>query len=88
VAKGVKDLNNNLTPFLQSDRPVFDPAKPDPINYLTLEFDPESVAIGARGKAGKWPLPQILPARLFQSGNGSVHSADGKNLETRHIPAR
>jgi lysophospholipase L1-like esterase len=34
MAKGIGELKNNLAPFLVNDIPVFDPAKPDPLNYL------------------------------------------------------
>lgn len=87
VAKGVKTLGNSMTPFLQDDRPEFDPTQPDPIGYLTLQLDPGPVALGKQLKSGQGPLPELLPAGYFSGGNGSVHGADGKKLEVRPLPA-
>lgn len=88
VAKGIKELNNTLTPFLREDRPVFDPAKPDPIDYLTTELDPEVVGIGAHVQPSSDPLRAILPAGVFRSSQGSIHSTDGKKLDIRPNPIR
>jgi hypothetical protein len=88
VAKGIKDLNNTMAPFLLDDRPIIDPTKPDPIDYLTLQLDPEPVGLGARPKSAHDPLGELLPAGLFKGGNGSFHSADGKKLDIRPLPVR
>jgi lysophospholipase L1-like esterase len=76
VAKGVKELNNTMTPFL-SDGPVFDPAKPDPIDYLTTQL-PTSLL---QSQPGKNPRLEILPAAIFPDIKGNLHTADGKKLQ-------
>jgi lysophospholipase L1-like esterase len=86
VAKGVKDLNNALSPFLLNDRPTLDPSKPDPIDYLT-QLDPETVALKPHSGSGKVPRER-LPADRFESGKGSLHNANGKKLGIGRPPAR
>ena len=88
VAKGVKSLNNTMAPFLRNDRPDIDPAHPDPINYLTLPLAPEPTGLGAHAKTAQDPLQELLPAGLYKSGNGSVHSTDGKKIQLRPFPFR
>ena len=42
----------------------------------------------AHPKSVNEPLREILPAGLFKSGNGSVHSTDGKKLGILPLPIR
>jgi len=86
VAKGVKDLGNTMAPFLLGDRPVMDPAKPDPIGYLSLTLDPEPVSLRPRSRSDRDPPTQILPAGLFTGEGGALHSADGRILEPGLMP--
>ena len=74
-AKGIRDLDNTLAPFL-ADGPVFDPAKPDPVDYLTSQA-PVSLRPSVPGKI---PPPGIFPAVLFPDGMGTPHTADGKHF--------
>lgn len=80
VAKGVKDLDNAMTPFLLGDRPVIDPAKPDPIGYLALQLDPEPVSLHPNPRAARDAPTDIWPAGTFTGKRRSLHSADGKLL--------
>jgi lysophospholipase L1-like esterase len=88
VAKGIKELDNTLTPFLSTDRPVFDPAKPDPVNYLTLERDPDPVSLLMRSQSGKPSSLEIPRTGLFEGKPGSLHTADGKAIRIQAAPAR
>lgn len=72
-----------MTPFL-AEGPVFDPAKPDPIDYLTLQI-PTSLR---QAKPGKKPSPVIHPAAIFPDRKGKLRTADGKKLQITPIPAR
>jgi lysophospholipase L1-like esterase len=83
VTKGLKELNNTMTPFL-ADGPVFDPAKPDPVDYLTLQLTTSL----QRSKPGLSLLPENLPAGIFPDQKGNPHSADGKKLWIEPLPAR
>lgn len=78
VAKGIKDLNNALTPFLLGDRPVIDPAAPDPIDYLTTRLATEPTSIRAASRSPRHPFGNLPPAILFPDERGSLHAADGK----------
>jgi lysophospholipase L1-like esterase len=91
VAKGIKDLNNALTPFLLGDRPVMDPALPDPIDYLTqrLQEEPTAIHPHPRSRPGKAvarrPAVPAVPTVLFPGQRGTLHAADGKQAD---IPPR
>jgi lysophospholipase L1-like esterase len=85
VAKGVKDLNNTLTPFLSDIRPEIDPSKPDPINYLTT---PGTVTALHPSKLGHNPSLEILPAAVYPDEDGTLRKANGKKLEITPLPAR
>jgi hypothetical protein len=87
VTKGLRDLNNAMTPFLV-DGPTFDPGKPDPTNFLTLQVDPYPVSLARSPKAGKLSPPEILPAMLFEGKQGSLHTADGKKLPIHPLQSR
>lgn len=75
VAKGVKDLANALAPLL-ADGPVFDPARPDPIDFLTLPA-PTSLQ---RSRAGTGSRQEGMPAGIFPDQQGKLRSADGKGI--------
>ncbi|MEO6094477.1 MAG: GDSL-type esterase/lipase family protein [Fibrobacteria bacterium] len=82
VAKGVKELNNTMTPFL-TEGAVFDPAKPDPVDFLTTTLQPVALQPSKLGKALQM---EILPATIFPDKQGKPHTADGKRLEA--VPER
>lgn len=81
MAKGIKELDNNLAPFLLGDIPVFDPAKPDPVNYLTT---PGTVSLirnrsfASSQEAGV--LRAATRAEFRAPGHGDAHAADGKRI--------
>lgn len=83
VAKVIRDLDNTMAPFL-ADGPVFDPAKPDPVDYLTSQA-PVSLRPSVPGKI---PPPGIFPAVLFPDGMGTPHTADGKRLRSAPFSTR
>jgi lysophospholipase L1-like esterase len=84
VAKGIKDLNNALTPFLLGDRPVFDPTAPDPIDYLTLKLDPEPTGLPRPlPRSIRNPRASVPSAVLFPGKRGSLRAADGKQVEAK-----
>lgn len=76
VTKGLRDLDNGLTAFL-AEGPAFDPAQPDPVDFLTLQM-PTSLRIS---RPGKHPSPDILPAAVFTDRLGDPHAVDGKRLQ-------
>jgi lysophospholipase L1-like esterase len=92
VAKGIKDLDNALTPFLLGDRPVLDPAHPDPIDYLTLRLDTEPTGLLPAIRSNRSMLHTstgMPPTALFPGKRESLHAADGKRVELkRPLPAR
>jgi lysophospholipase L1-like esterase len=88
VAKGLKEFDNSMAPFLLDDRPTIDPGKPDPIDYLTLQLDPEATLLKTQPDRAGNPLRDFLPNGLFEDGNGSIHSLDGKKLDIRILPSR
>lgn len=75
VTKGLKELANTMTPFLV-EGPAFDPAKPDPVDFLTLPM-PTSLRAAQPGKIPAWG---ILPAAIFQGKDGTLHTASGRKL--------
>lgn len=87
VAKGIKGPDNNLAPFLVEEIPVFDPARPDPVNYLTTP--------GATSLIRSRPLPgrretgalrKVTRAEFLAPGRGETHAADGKRVPIDYSP--
>lgn len=93
MAKGIKDMNNSLAPFLLNELPDFDPAKPDPINYFTtpgvVSLAPVRRSMPARGLDGEArPLARgrSLMIHSPRGWGGAEFLTDGKRLATE--PAR
>jgi lysophospholipase L1-like esterase len=75
VTTGLKALDNSLVPSL-AEGPAFDPAKPDPVDFLTTQL-PTSVQASRPGKPSAWELP---PAAFYRGKDGSLHNASGRKL--------
>jgi lysophospholipase L1-like esterase len=77
VTRGLKELNNAMTQFLV-EGPTFDPAKPDPVDFLTLQM-PTSLR---KSRAGRFPPLEILSTAVFPDPQGNPHNVNGRKLGT------
>lgn len=75
VTRGLKELDNTMTPFLV-DGPTFDPGKPDPVDFLTLQA-PISLRAHLPGKKSAW---EFLPAGIVIGRDGIMHTTSGRRL--------
>lgn len=73
VTKGLRELSNSMTTFLV-DGPTYDPAKPDPVDFLTLQAPTSSRAIQPGINTARQPLPAVI----FLGKDGILHTANGR----------
>ncbi len=90
MAKDLKEKNNSLTPFLNEDLPVFDPSKPDPLNYLTTKgtvsiHDPHNGHITVNKGRAAYENSETGVLGFGPEGD-KAHAADGRLLPEKAVP--